>query len=69
MWLGVILCKVKVYLACCYIPHRESNYYNLYELDLDGPYSSVRVDILTYEKIVVLMQELKLITLWKLMIL
>ena len=68
-WVKVILCKDNLFLACCYIPHRESNYYNLYQLDPDGPYSSVCVDILTSEKIVVLMQELKLITLWKLMIL
>ena len=37
-------------MACCYILHGESNY-NLHELDLDGPCSSVCVDILAYEKI------------------
>ena len=51
MWLGVILCKVKVYLTCCYIPHQEFNYNNLYVLDHDDLVSNVCVDILTHEKI------------------
>ena len=38
-------------VACCYLPHRELNYYNLYVLDRDDPFADVCVDILTYEKI------------------
>ena len=51
MWVKVTLCEVKLYVACCCIPHSESNYYNLYELDLDYPFLYVCVDILPYEKI------------------
>ena len=51
MWVEVTLCKDKLYLACCYMHLRESNYYNLYELDRHDPLFDVCVDILTYEKI------------------
>ena len=50
MWVEVTLCEDKLNVAC-YIPHRESNYYNLYELDRHDPLFDVCVDILTYEKI------------------
>ena len=50
MWLKVTLCEDKLNVAC-YIPHRESNYYNLYELHHDYPFSNVCDYILTYEKI------------------
>ena len=50
-WVEITLCKDKLYVACCYIPHRESNYTYFYELDCNDPFSDVCVDILTYEKI------------------
>ena len=37
MWLKVTLCEDKLNVAC-YIPHRESNYYNLLELYCDDPF-------------------------------
>ena len=44
--------KICGYVACCYIPHRESNYYKLNKLVCDDPFSYVCVvNILTYEKI------------------
>ena len=51
MWVEVALCNDKLYLACCYTSHRESNYYNLHELDHDDPFSDVYADILIYKKI------------------
>ena len=38
-------------MACCYTGHRDSNYYNLHELDHDDHFSNICVDILIYEKI------------------
>ena len=36
MWVEVAFCNLdKLYMRCCYIPHKESNYYNLYDLDHD----------------------------------
>ena len=51
MWVEVTLCKGKLPVACCCILHRESNYYDLYELDRDDHFSNICVDILIYEKI------------------
>ena len=51
MWIEVTLCKDKLYLASCYIPHRESNYYKLYKLDSDDPCLNACADNITYVKI------------------
>ena len=46
MWVEVTLCKDKLYLACCYIPQREFDFYNLYELVHDDFIFYVCVNIL-----------------------
>ena len=45
MWVEVAFSKDKLYMAYCCILYREPNYYNLYELDRDDPFSDVRNDI------------------------
>ena len=41
MCIEVTLCKNKLYLAYCYVPHRQSNYNDFDELDSNDPFSYV----------------------------
>ena len=65
MWVELTASEHTIYVACCYIPHRESNYHNLYELDHDDPSFNVYAVVLIYEKIEKVFSYGKM---WKLMI-
>ena len=52
MYIEVTLYIDNLYLTCTtYIPHKESNFYALYELDYDDISQICVSNILTYEKI------------------
>ena len=51
LWLEINLGKENLYIAACYIPHKESNYYNKFGLQHDDPFPYLCRDILVFERL------------------
>ena len=48
----VNLGKENLYIAACYIPHKESNYYSRFGLEHDDPITNLSQGMLVFEKLV-----------------